>query len=145
MHHTFYFNGDANNISWVIQTDGSIVRQNRTHAEIYKNKVTNIQSKYVALHVGLFWGIGVFIIKNEDHIKIKLDEKIMYDHFTSHSKIEDDFILEKIRFIKQLIMQRELKIEFQVIDSDENKSRENRVNNKIEKTEKITHSDKKND
>jgi len=145
LHHTFYFNGDANNISWVIQTDGSIVRQNRTHAEIYKNKVTNIQSKYVALHVGLFWGIGVFIIKNEDHIKIKLDEKIMYDHFTSHSKIEDDFILEKIRFIKQLIMQRELKIEFQVIDSDENKSRENRVNNKIEKTEKITHSDKKND
>jgi uncharacterized membrane protein len=140
-----YFNGDANNISWVIQTDGSIVKQNRTHAEIYKNKVTNIQSKYVALHVGIFWGVGVFIIKNRDSVKIMMDEKMMYDHFTSHSKIEDDLILGKIRFIKQLIMQRELKIEFQVIDSNENISRENIVNNTLGKTEKIIHSHKKND
>ena len=123
MHHIFYFNGDANNISWVIQTDDLIVRQNRRHAEIYKNKVTNIQSKYVALHVGIFWGVGMFIIKNRDSVKIAIDEKMMYEHFTSHSKIEDDFILEKMRFIKQLIMQRELKIKFQIIDSNENISR----------------------
>ena len=145
MHHTFYFNGDANNISWVIQTDESIVRQNRTHAGIYKNKVTNIQSKYVALHVGIFWGVGRFIIKNRDSVKIMMDEKMMYEHFTSHSKIEDDFILEKMRFIKQLITQRELKIEFQIIDSNKNISRENRVNNRLGKTEKIIHPHKKND
>ena len=138
MHHIFYFNGDANNISWVIQTDGSIVRQNRTHAEIYKNKVTNIQSNYVALHVGIFWGVGMFIIKNRDSVKIKVDEKRMYEHFTSHSKIEDDFILEKIRFIKQLITQRELKIEFQVIGSNENISKENRVDNTLGKTKNNT-------
>jgi len=125
--HVFYFNGDTKNISWVIQTDNSIVSQKRTHAEIYKNKITDIQSKYVALHVGLFWGIGVFIIKNNDSMKIMLDEKMMYDHFISQKKIEDVFILEKIKFIKQLIMQRELKVEFQGIKPDENLSIENRL------------------
>ena len=69
----------------------------------------------------------MFIIKNRDSVKIMMDEKMMYEHFTSYSKIEDDFILEKMRFIKQLITQRELKIEFQIIDSNENISRENRV------------------
>ncbi|MDH3278960.1 MAG: hypothetical protein OEL84_03555 [Nitrosopumilus sp.] len=125
MYHVFYFNGDANKISWCIQTDNSKVRQNRTHVEIYKNKVTNIQSKYVALHVGLFWGIGVFIIKNKDSVKIMFDEKEMYDHFTTDRKIEDEFMLEKMRFIKQLIKQRELKIKFQEIKPDENLSIKN--------------------
>ena len=100
MHHIFYSNGDAEKISWVIQTNDSKAGQNRIHAEIYKNKVTNLQSKYIALHVGLFWGIGVFIIKNEDHIKIKLDEKTMYHQFTSNSKVEDSVIVKKIYFIK---------------------------------------------
>ena len=122
MDHVFYFNGDADNISWVIQTEDKIIKQNRIHAEIYKNKVTNLQSKCVALHVGLFWGIGVFIIKNKDSMKIMLDEKGMYDHFSSHKEIEDKFIVKKIRFIKQLIMQRELKIEFQLINPNENLS-----------------------
>ena len=90
---------------------------------IYKNKVTEIQSKYIALHVGLFWGIGVFIIKNEDSVQIKLDEKVMYDHFMSNSKIEDEFIEKRIQFIRQLIEQRKLKIEFQIIDKDENLAR----------------------
>ena len=92
MHHVFYSDGDAKKISWIIHTNDSIIEQNRDHAEIYKDKVTKLQSKYVALHVGLFWGIGVFIIKNGDTIKIKLDEKIMHDQFTSNSKIEDEFI-----------------------------------------------------
>ena len=125
MYHVFYFNGDANKISWCIQTNNSKIRQNRTHVEIYKNKVTNIQSKYVALHVGLFWGIGVFIIKNKDSVKIMFDEKEMYDHFTTDRKIEDEFMLEKMRFIKQLIKQRELKIKFQEIKPDENLSIKN--------------------
>jgi len=85
--------------------------------------VTNVQSKYVALHVGLFWGIGVFIIKNEDSIKIKLDEKVMYDHFISNSKIEDEFIEKRIQFIRQLIKQRKLKIGFELIDSNKNLAR----------------------
>ena len=125
MHHKFYFNGNADNISWVIQTDNSVVSQKRAHAEIYKNKITDIQSNYVALHVGLFWGIGVFIIKNKDSVEIMFDEKIMYDHFVSQKKIEDEFICKKMKFIKQLIMQRELKTEFQVIKPNENLSMKN--------------------
>ena len=120
MHHVFYSDGDAKKISWIIQTNDSIVEQNREHVEIYKDKVTNLQSKYVALHVGLFWAIGVFIIKNEDTIKIKLDEKIMYDQLTTNLKIEDDFIKKRIQFIRQLIEQRKLKIEFELIDAGKN-------------------------
>ena len=125
MHHVFYLDGNAEKISWVIQTEDSKVEQNRIHAEIYKNKVTNLQSKYIALHVGLFWGIGVFIIKNEDHVKIKLDEKIMYDQFTSNSKVEDNIIVKKIHFIKQLIAQRKLEIKFELISTDDNWARKN--------------------
>jgi hypothetical protein len=125
LYHIFYSDGNAKNISWVIQTNNSIIKQNRKHVDIYKDKVTNTQSKYIALHVGLFWGIGVFIIKNEDSIKIKLDEKIMYDQFTSNLKIKDDFIKKKIEFIRQLIEQRKLKIEFEIIDVDKNLARNN--------------------
>ncbi len=133
MHHVFYSDGNTKKISWVIQTRDSIVEQNRDHAEIYKDKVTSLQSKCIALHVGLFWGVGVFIIKNEDRIKIKLDEKIMFDHFVSNLKIEDEFIKKRIQFIKQLIKQRKLKIEFERITEDKNLARKN-INSKEIKT-----------
>ena len=133
MHHVFYSDGNTKKISWVIQTRDSIVEQNRDHAEIYKNKVTSLQSKYIALHVGLFWGIGIFIIRNEDTVKIKLDERIMYDNFISNSKIEDEFIEKRILFIRQLIKQRKLKIEFEMIATDENLARKN-INAKELKT-----------
>jgi len=131
--HVFYSDGDTKKISWVIQTGDSTVEQNRDHAEIYKNKVTSLQSKYIALHVGLFWAVGVFIIKNKNSVKIKLDEKIMYDHFTSNLKIEDEFIEKRIQFINQLIEQRKLNIEFQMIDTDKNLARKN-INAKELKT-----------
>ena len=133
MHHVFYSDGNTKKISWVIQTRDSVVEQNRDHAEIYKNKVTNLQSKYIALHVGLFWAVGVFIIKNNDIIKIKLDEKIMYDHFTSNSKIEDEFIEKRTQFIKQLIEQRKMNVEFQMIDANKNLAKKN-INAKELKT-----------
>ena len=125
MHHIFYPDGDAEKISWVIQTNESRAEQSRIHAEMYKDKVTGIQSKYIALHVGLFWGIGTFIIKNEDSIKIMLDEKTMYEHFTSDSEIEDDLIVKKIHFIKQLIAQRKLEIKLEMICTQDNLARKN--------------------
>jgi hypothetical protein len=79
LNHVFYSDGDSTKISWLIQTEDNTVEQTREHVEIYKNKITDLQSKYVALHIGLFWGIGVFIIKNEDLLKIKIDEKTMFD------------------------------------------------------------------
>lgn len=90
---------------------------------MYKDKVTNLQSKYVALHVGLFWGIGTFIIKNEDNVKIKLDEKTVFDQFTTDLEIEDPFIQKRLRFIRQLIDQRRLKVEFEIISQHENIAR----------------------
>ena len=46
----------------MIQTRKLKVSQTRWHTEKYKNKITKIQSKYGALHVSLFWGIGIFNI-----------------------------------------------------------------------------------
>ena len=95
MYHEFYFDGNTDSISWAIRTEDATIKENRKHVEIYRDKITNLQSKYVALHVGLFWGIGVFIIKNRDSLKIMLDEKIMYDHLTATSMTGDDFITKK--------------------------------------------------
>jgi hypothetical protein len=94
--------------------------QSRKHTENHKNKITKIQSKYVALHAALFWGIGTFIIKNEDIIKIKLDEKIMYEHLKLKIIADDDFIKNKIKFIQMFIKQRKLKVEFEIINLENN-------------------------
>ncbi|MCV0392526.1 MAG: hypothetical protein K5790_04430 [Nitrosopumilus sp.] len=120
MEHLFYYYGDAKNISWVIQSNDSVTEQNREHVNIYKNKISNLQSKYIALHIGLFWGIGVFIIKNEDTIKIKCDDKEIFEHMTSKLKSKDEFIEKRTFFINQLINQRKLKVEFDLIDKSEN-------------------------
>ncbi|QUC65111.1 hypothetical protein NsoK4_02265 [Nitrosopumilus sp. K4] len=120
MQHVFYSNGNTEKISWAIKTNKSTVKQIRTHADIYYDKVTNLQSKYIALHVGLFWGIGTFIIKNEDSITIKIDNKIMYEHLKLNKKINDEFIEKRAHFIKQLILQRKLQINFELISDKEN-------------------------
>jgi len=107
-------------ISWAIKTNESIVTQNRKHVESYKNKITVIQSKYVALHVALFWGIGTFNIKNKDYVKIKLDEKIIYQQLKKEVIFHDEFIKNKIKFIENFIKQRKLKVEFEIIGSKDN-------------------------
>ena len=112
MNHVFSSDGNSTKISWVIQTGDTTVEQTREHVEIYKNKITDLQSKYVALHIGLFWGIGVFIIKNEDLLKIKIDEKTMFDQLNGNEKVNDEFIQNRIKFINQLIVQRKLKVQY---------------------------------
>ena len=96
--------------------------QNRKHVESYKNKITVIQSKYVALHVALFWGIGTFNIKNEDQVKIKLGEKIIYQQLKNEIIVHDEFIKNKIKFIENFIKQRKLKVEFEIIGLENNKA-----------------------
>jgi hypothetical protein len=118
--HVFYSDGNANEIAWIIQTNDLIIEQDREHVEIYKNRISNLQSKYVALHTGMFWGIGVFKIKNEDFVKIKLDDKIMFDQLNSDLKTEDGFIVNRIKFIKQLTTQRKLKVQFELIKQKDN-------------------------
>jgi len=120
MEHILYLDGNFSNISWIIQTNETIVSQSRKHTENHKNRITKIQSKYVALHVALFWGIGTFIIKNEDTVKIELDEKIMYEQLKLETVTEDEFITNKIKFIQSFIKQRKLKVEFKKIESKNN-------------------------
>ena len=120
MEQILYLDGNLRKISWVIQTNQSIISQNRKHTENYKDKITKIQSKYVALHVALFWGIGTFNIKNEDSIKIKLDEEIIYQQLKMKIPIQDEFIKNKIKFIENFIKQRKLKVRFEKINFEKN-------------------------
>ena len=122
MEHILYFDGNLKKISWVILTEGQEVTQSRAHVEKYKDKITKIQSKYVALHIALFWGIGTFKIKNEDNVKIKLDEEIMFDQLNSKTKSNDKFIENKIKFIQSFIKQRKLRVYFEKINTENNLS-----------------------
>ena len=122
MEHILYFDGNLKKISWVILTESQEVTQSRVHVEKYKDKITKIQSKYVALHIALFWGIGTFNIKNEDDVKIKLDEEVMFDQLNSKTKINDEFIENKIKFIQSFIKQRKLRVDFEKITNENNLS-----------------------
>lgn len=120
MEHVFFFNGNTKNISWIIQNDQLSEEEERIHTNIYLNKITAEQSKYVALHVGIFWSIGRYIIKNNDTINVMLDSKLMYEHLFENIETQDLFIQTKTMFLNQLIEQRNLKVNYQLIDPKEN-------------------------
>ena len=120
MEHVLFFDGNTKRISWVIQTNNSAIEQKREHVGIYLDKVTNQQSKYMGLHVGLFWGIGTFIIKNQDVVKIAIDDNSIFEHLSINQKSHDEFIEKRVCFIRQLIEQRKLKIHYELITADKN-------------------------
>ncbi len=120
MEHTFFFDGNSKGIAWVIQTNDSLVKQKREHADIYLNKVTIQQSKYIAMHVGLFCGIGKFIIKNEDNLTIKIDTKTMFEQLSGNENSSDNFIKTRAQFISHLIDERKLKINYELVLSENN-------------------------
>jgi hypothetical protein len=120
MNHLCYFYGDEKMISWVIQNDETKFEQTRDHAEIYLDKISEEQSKYIALHVGIFWAIGRFIIKNGDAVKIMLDLKSMYEHLTGKKQNHDHLIESRINFIKQIVEQRNLQVQFEIIEPSQN-------------------------
>jgi hypothetical protein len=120
LEHIFFFDGNSKRIAWTIQTNNSSIEQKREHVDIYLNKVTILQSKYIAMHVGLFWGIGRFIIKDKDNIILKIDDKSMFNQLSKIENPSDEFIKTKINFITQLISQRKLKINFVFVDKKEN-------------------------
>lgn len=115
MEHILYSDGNAKKICWTIKTDSSTVDQFREHADIFLDQVTNLQSKYIALHVGLFWSIGVFIIKNGDTVKIMLDSNEMLSHLSTGSKSQDSLVEGRKGFINQLAEQRNLRLEYEKI------------------------------
>lgn len=120
MKHVFYCDGNQKKIAWVIQTDGNAIEQLRDHADIYLDKITDEQSRFIALHVGVFWGIGRFIIKNNDTVSIMIDSKSMFEHLNGDRQSDDSFIQNRSVFISQIVEQRKLNIECQLIDVKDN-------------------------
>ena len=112
MQHDFYASGNPKKISWVLKNEESVSEEFREHVEMYKDKITDEQSKYVALHVGIFWCIGTFRIKDGDSLNIMLDSKTMVDELANGKTKNDEFISKRTLFIKQLIAQRNLKVEY---------------------------------
>jgi len=116
LEHTLFFDGNQKRISWLIQSNDYTEEQERDHTYKYLGKVTNEQSKYIALHVGIFWSIGRFIIKNEDTINVMLDSKSMYKHLTEDIENSDEFIEKRTWHLKELIAQRKLNIKYHLIE-----------------------------
>lgn len=120
MEHVYFCDGDQKRISWIIQNDNSKVEQFRDQAEIYLDKVSNMQSKYIALHAGIFWCIGRFIIKNGDTVKVMLDTKPMFEYLTGDNTNADSFIETRTNFLNQLINQRKLVVRYELIEPQQN-------------------------
>ncbi len=114
-----YIDGTQKKISWVIKTDQTYVTQSRDHVELYLDKISHIQSRYIALHVGLFWSIGTFRIRDLDTVHITLQDETMFAQITTDVKVEDEFILDRTRFINQLIEQRRLSVQY-ILDTNTN-------------------------
>ena len=99
--------------------------QNREHPPAYLSGgkldvKNNEESKFISLHVGIYWGLGVFIIKDNDTINVMCDSKNMYEILTNNKKTDSQIINDKIYFINQLTNHRSLKINYQIIESKKN-------------------------
>ena len=120
MEHTLFACGTEKKISWIVKTNEDVDEEIRDHVENYLDKVTPEQSTYIALQVGIFWSIGRFIIKNEDTVNVMLDSKTMYEHLKDETDNPDKFIHERTWFLRDLIRQRKLKVNYHLIESKEN-------------------------
>ena len=125
MEHELFFDGNLKEYSWSIKTGKEIVNQIREHPAAYlsggKLEIKNKEeSKFVALHVGIYWGLGVFIIKDFDKIHVMCGSKEMYEILIQQHKTENQIIDDKIHFINQLVGHRNLKLEYHLINPTKN-------------------------
>ena len=125
MEHELFFDGNLEEYSWSIKTGNAIINQIREHPAAYlsggkldiKNKK---ESRFVALHVGIYWGLGVFIIKDFDKISVMCDSKEIYEILIQQHKTLNQIIDDKIHFINQLVGHRNLKLEYHLIEPTKN-------------------------
>ena len=125
MEHELFFDGTTSEYSWSIKTEDKTVNQIREHPPAYLSGgkldvKNNLESKFIALHVGIYWGLGVFIIKDSDTVNVMCDSKEMYEILVNNQKIDSQIINDKIHFINQLTDHRNLKINFRVIEPETN-------------------------
>ena len=127
MEHALFLDGNIKEYTWTIKTGKKLAEQIREHPPAYmsggKLDVRAIdESKFIALHIGIYWGLGVFIIKDHDQVNVKCDSKLMYEIFTDEITSDNQIIKDKVHFINQLTAQRNLKMNFQLINPEENLS-----------------------
>ena len=125
MEHDIFFDGNVKEYSWSIKTNDKVADQIREHPPAFRSGgkldiKNNEESRFVALHVGIYWGLGVNIIKDNDIINVMCDSKIMFEIMTGEKKIDNDIINDKVYFINQLTNLRKLKLNYQLIESKEN-------------------------
>jgi len=127
MEHELFFDGNVKEYTWTIRTGEKVAEQIRTHPPAYLSggkldvKATE-ESKFIALHIGIYWGLGVGVIKDNDQVNVMCDSKMVYETFTEGKKSDNQIINDKIHFINQLTELRKLKMKFQLIDAKENLS-----------------------
>ena len=129
MEHKLFLDGTRDKFSWILQTGRKIRKESRVHPPAYYsgyklNVKNDEQSKFIALHVGIYWGIGVYIIKDGDIVNVMCDSKKMYDILNSKDKTSDQIINDKIHFTNLFIEQRKLVVNYHLIGSDENPASE---------------------
>ena len=125
MEHDIFFDGNVKEYSWSIKTNDKVADQIRAHPPAFRSGgkldiKNNEESRFVALHVGIYWGLGVNIIKNNDVVNVMCDSKIMFEIMTRAKKSDNDIINDKVYFINQLTNLRKLKLNYQLIESKEN-------------------------
>ena len=125
MEHDIFFDGNVKEYSWSIKTRDKVADQIREHPPAFRSGgkldiKNNEESRFVALHVGIYWGLGVNIIKDNDVVNVMCDSKIMFEIMTGAEKIDNDIINDKVYFINQLTNLRKLKLNYQLIESKEN-------------------------
>ena len=87
MEHDIFFDGNVKEYSWSIKTNDKVADQIREHPPAFRSGgkldiKNNEESRFVALHVGIYWGLGVNIIKDNDVINVMCDSKIMFEIMT---------------------------------------------------------------
>ena len=125
MEHELFFDGTISEYSWSIKTEGKTANQIREHPPAYLSGgkldvKNNLESKLISLHVGIYWGLGVFIIKDSDTVNVMCDSEEMYNILIQKADTNDQIINDKIHFINQLTEHRNLKISFKLIKPESN-------------------------
>jgi hypothetical protein len=125
MEHDIFFDGNVKEYSWSIKTGDKIANQIREHPPAFRsggklNIKNDEESRFVALHIGIYWGLGVNIIKDNDELNVMCDSDIMFGIMTKDEKSDNQIINDKVYFINQLTNLRRLKINYQLIESEKN-------------------------